>query len=211
MRYDAVIFDLDGTLIDSSEGIANAAEEAIRILGYPEIPREELVSYIGPPIGNSVIARHGYDEAELKRFNRVFRGLYKDKHLMGATIYPGITELLRDLGASVFIGIATNKREDYTGIILDNLGISPLCDSVQALDMDGKLSKKDLVENSIKASGVSDRRRIVIVGDTKSDESAARECGADFIGVTYGFGLKEGVTYGRTAEDVRSLREMLFE
>jgi phosphoglycolate phosphatase len=49
MRYDVVIFDLDGTLIDSSEGIVHATEETIRILGYPEITRKDPVSYIGPP------------------------------------------------------------------------------------------------------------------------------------------------------------------
>jgi len=212
MRYAAVIFDLDGTLIDSSEGIANAAEEAIRILGYPEMPREELISYIGPPIGNSVIARYGYDENELKRFNSVFRGLYKDKYLMKASIYPGVMDLLRDLKGKAFVGIATNKRVDYTKTLLDHLGISRLCDDVQALDMEGKLNKKDLVENSIKASGIKDSGKIVVIGDTRSDESAAKECGANFIGVTYGFGLKkkEDITYGRAAGSVQSLRELLF-
>ena len=67
MRYDAVIFDLDGTLIDSSEGIIHATEKTIRRLGYPEISREELISYIGPPIGNSIMARNGFDENELKK------------------------------------------------------------------------------------------------------------------------------------------------
>ncbi|MDR0334893.1 MAG: HAD hydrolase-like protein [Methanomassiliicoccaceae archaeon] len=212
MRYDAVIFDLDGTLIDSSEGIANAAEEAMRVLNYPKMPREELISFIGPPIGNAVIARYGYDGEELKRFNSVFRGLYKDKYLMQASIYPGATELLRDLKLSVFVGIATNKRVDYTTTLLDRLGISRLCDDIQALDMEGKLNKKDLVENSIRTSGISDRKRIVVIGDTRSDESAAKECGADFIGVTYGFGLrnKADITHGRAADSIQSLRGILF-
>lgn len=210
-RYDAVIFDLDGTLIDSSEGIANAAEEAMRELEYPEMPRDELISYIGPPIGNSIISRNGFDENELKRFNSVFRELYKNKYLMEARIYPGIPGLLRDLRRSAFIGIATNKRIDYTEILLKSMGLSQFCDEIQALDMDGKLKKGDLIENCIKASGIEERKRIVTVGDTKMDESAAKECGTDFIGVTYGFGLKneKDVTYGCAADSVQSLRDML--
>jgi phosphoglycolate phosphatase len=212
MRYDGVIFDLDGTLIDSSEGIVHAAEETISELGYPKISREELASYIGPPIGNSIIARNGFDENELKRFNSVFREKYKNKYLMEAEAYPGVMELLRDLKGSVFIGIATNKRIDYTVILLENMGISQMCDDIQGLDMEGKLKKEDIVDGCIRASGIADRRRIVVIGDTKMDEAAAKKCGTDFIGVTFGFGLKskDDVTYGCSAESVQSLRDILF-
>jgi len=212
MRYDAVIFDLDGTLIDSSEGIINSAEKAIAKLGYPKMSREELRSYIGPPIGNSIIARNGYGEKELKEFNSLFREIYKNEHLTEAYVYPGMLELLSDVKAASFVGIATNKRIDYTVTLLDKVGISPLCDEIQGLDMDGKLKKRDLVENCIKASGTDNRRRVVMVGDGPSDSSAAEECGADFIGVLFGFGFKDRseVTYGRAAGNVQSLRELLF-
>ena len=212
MRYDAVIFDLDGTIIDSSEGIINSAEETIRELGYPEMSREEIRSYIGPPIGNSIIARNGFGDKELKRFNSIFREKYKNEHLMEAYVYPGMMELLSDMGSVSFVAIATNKRIDYTITLLDNMKISPLCDEIQGLDMEGRLKKKDLVENCIRASGTNDRSRIVVVGDGKTDASAAEECGTDFIGVLFGFGFKDktDVTYGRAAEDVRALRDILL-
>ncbi|MCL1984499.1 MAG: HAD hydrolase-like protein [Methanomassiliicoccaceae archaeon] len=212
MKYNVIIFDLDGTLIDSSEGIVNSAERTICELGYPEIPREEIRSYIGPPIGNSIIARNGLGDEELKRFNSVFREIYKNEHLMEAYVYPGVMELLSDLRDVSFVAIATNKRIDYTMTLLDNMRISPLCDEIQGLDMESRLKKKDLVENCIKASGTKDRSGVVVVGDGETDASAARECGVDFIGVLFGFGfkVKEDVTYGRTAEDVQSLRDILF-
>jgi len=211
-RYDAVIFDLDGTLIDSSEGIVHAAEETIDLLGYPKMSREELISYIGPPIGNSIIERNGFDEKELKRFNSLFREIYKNKYLTEAEIYPGIVELLRDLEPLSFIGVTTHKRIDYTLILLDHLGISCFCDEIQGLDMEGRLKKKDLIENCIRASGTKGRGRVVVVGDTESDVSAAKECRTDFIGVTFGFGFKDStdVGYGRAANDVQSLKSLLL-
>jgi len=212
MRYDAVIFDLDGTVIDSSEGIVHAAEETIHGLEYPEISREELISYIGPPIGNSIIARYGFDENELNRFNSLFRELYKNEHLMKVKIYSGVMNLLRDIRKKAFVGIATNKRIDYTMTLLNNIGVSEMCDDIQGLDLEGKLEKKNLIENCIGASGVKDRSKIVVVGDTETDMYAAKECGVNFIGVTFGFGFKkkEDVTYGCAAEDVKSLRDILL-
>lgn len=212
MRYDAVIFDLDGTLIDSSEGIVHAAEEAMEALGYPEMSRDELTSYIGPPIGNSIIERNGFGETELKKFNSVFRELYKNKYLMEAEIYPGIEKLLQDIGQTAFVGIATNKRRDYATVLLDNLGMSRMCDEIQGLDAEERLGKRDLIENCIKASGAEDRRRIVVIGDTRTDMCAARECAVDFIGVTFGFGFKDtqDIEYGRAVKDVGSLRNALF-
>ncbi|MDR0777958.1 MAG: HAD hydrolase-like protein [Methanomassiliicoccaceae archaeon] len=212
MRYDAVIFDIDGTLMDSSESIICAVEDAVRELGYPKTPsREEIIPNIGSPLGKLVIAVNGFVEDEIKRFNPVFDN-YKKEHVMNVKMYPGMMELLSDLSAVSFIGIATNKREDYTKTLLDNLNISPLCDEIQALDFGYTLKKKDLVANCIKASGIEDRSRIVLIGDTRTDESAARECGVDFIGVTFGFGFKNeaDITYGHVAADVRSVREILF-
>ena len=210
MKYRAVIFDLDGTLVDSSDGIIRATEEAIDILKYPEMSPAEIRSYIGPPIGNSIIERNGLGADDLKEFNKIFRSIYKNKYLMNTTVYPGIMELLSDLNDR-FVGIATNKRIDYTMVLLDNLEMSAYCDIVEGLDMDGTLSKKDLIEKCVESSGES-RENIVMVGDTTSDMNAAKECGIDFIGVTYGFGFKcsNDIKYGRTAESVQSLRGMLF-
>ncbi|MCL2607756.1 MAG: HAD hydrolase-like protein [Methanomassiliicoccaceae archaeon] len=212
MLYDVVIFDLDGTLIDSSEGIINAAKRTISELGFQEMSCDEIKACIGPPIGESIVKRNGYGEAELKRFNSVFRELYKNEHLMEAKSYPGMIELLEDMGRYAFVSIATNKRIDYTTTLLERMGISEMCDEIQALDMEGRLKKKDLVENCIKASGINDRERIVVIGDTDTDAMAAKECGVGFIGVTFGFGFKErsDVTYGHAADDARSLRDLLF-
>ncbi|MDR2866981.1 MAG: HAD hydrolase-like protein [Methanomassiliicoccaceae archaeon] len=213
MRYEAVIFDLDGTLIDSSKGIVRAAEETIHEFGYPAIPCEELTSYIGQPVGRRVVERNGSDESEVARFNSVFYRKYESEYLMDAETYPGITEMLHDLRGSVFIGVATYKRAECAVTLLNGLGLSRFFDDICGLDAERKLIKKDIIENCIAASGADAGGRVVVVGDTKIDESAAKECGADFIGVMFGFGFKkkEEITYGRAAESVQSLWNMLSE
>ncbi|MCL2143082.1 MAG: HAD hydrolase-like protein [Methanomassiliicoccaceae archaeon] len=210
--YEAVIFDLDGTLIDSSEGIILAAEETLEALGYPSIERDELRSYIGPPIGEAITRRNGLGSDDLKRFNDVFRGIYKNKYLMRANVYPGVMDMLSGLRGIISVGIATNKREDMTKLLLDDLGISPLCDAAVGLDLEGKLKKKDIVEKCVSALGTADRKRIVMAGDTRNDAEAAKECGISFIGVTYGFGFRDRseITYGSAADDVQSLRDLLL-
>ena len=212
MMYRAVIFDLDGTLVDSSEGIIRATEESLRILGYPAMSHDDIRSCIGPPIGNSIIERNGLGKDELAKFNTVFRDLYKNKYLMDVSVYPSIMDLLRDLGKHHFIGIATNKRIDYTETLLKNLGIADHCDTVEGLDMEETLSKEDLVLRCIGSSGAK-TCEIIMVGDTLSDSSAAERCGIDFVGVTFGFGFKTAgdVKYGRAADSVQELRELLFD
>ena len=210
-RYPLVIFDLDGTLIDSSEGIVHAVLETIEELDYEPLSEEFIESCIGPPIGDSIGSRVGYTSEQIKRFYEVFRPLYKTKYLMECTVYPGIMELLKALRTrDIKTAIATNKREDYTKSLLDNLGLSEYLDFIEAMDMEGKLKKADLIGNCITESGCS-VKDAVMVGDADSDLNAAKACGVDFIGVRYGFGFRtlENPDFDM-AETVEELSRMLL-
>lgn len=209
--YRTVIFDLDGTLIDSSEGIVRAATEALSNLGYPLLEEDLIKSLIGPPIGEGIIKNLGYGDEELKTFNAEFRHLYKTEYLMEAEVYPGIEDLLKRLACDRFVAVATNKRADYTLTLMDGLGLSKYFSVIEGSDPDGELKKKDLVARCLDASGRS-AHEAVLVGDTATDALAAKECGVDFIGVTYGLGFKgpEDVPFGEVARTVESLYDLLF-
>ena len=208
-RYSLVIFDLDGTLIDSSEGIVHAVLDTIEELKLEPLSVEFIESCIGPPIGDSIGSRVGYTPDQIKLFYEVFRPLYKTKYLMECTVYPGIMNLLEDLKSKgIKTAIATNKREDYTKTLLDNLGLSKHLDYVEAMDMEGKLKKSDLINNCISKSGCS-VKDAVMIGDADSDLNASKTCGVDFIGIRYGFGFRTiknpEFTMVDTVEDLRTL------
>lgn len=206
-----MIFDLDGTLIDSSEGIVHAVSEALRNLNYPILDEELIKSFIGPPIGKEIVKELGYGERELKEFNTEFRHLYKTKYLMEATIYPGIEDLLTRLLDQKFMAVATNKRIDYTLTLMEGLGLSKYFKIIEGSDFEGMLEKRDMINKCLKLFK-SASLETVVVGDTINDALAARACGVDFIGVTYGMGFKkpEDVPFGKAATSVSSLSDSLF-
>ena len=210
-RYDAVLFDLDGTLIDSSEGILHAVKDTIRQLGYNQLPDDFIKSCIGPPIGDSIGSKVGYSRDQIDEFYKIFRPIYKDRYLNECTIYPGITSLLADLRRNgIVTAIATNKRVDYTIRLLKDIGLYPLFDSVNAMDMDAKKTKSDLINECIDGNPGIERKRFVMVGDTDNDLDAARKCHIDFIGVRYGFGFKESIEGIPLADSAEELRDLLL-
>ncbi len=134
----------------------------------------------------------GYSKKQIKRFYEVFRPIYKDQYLMECSIYFGISELLEELKKNGFkLCVATNKREDYTTEMLNNLDLSHYFNTIAALDNSNQMNKKDLILKCLRATN-SQKKETVMIGDTDNDYQAAKHCGIDFIAVTYGYGFNEG-------------------
>ncbi len=194
-RYDAVIFDLDGTLLDTSEGIFRSVSYAIEKLGFEKLKPEVLRTFIGPPIQRSFALVYGLGKQEADEAADVFRNRYKEEDLLFAKPYEGIFETLNALrNAGIKTAVATYKRQDYAEKILIHFGFDKACDAICGSDLEGKLSKRDIIENAINCLGAG-KRGVVMIGDSDNDAVGASEIGVDFIGVTYGFGFSR-------AEDV---------
>lgn len=183
----AVLFDLDGTLLDTSEGIKHSVRHTISVMRYKNLSEETILKFVGPPIQNSLMSYCGVDSDEAQRGANVFRDFYKSNALFEAKLYDGILELLAELKLKgIKIGVATYKREDYAIDLLKYFGIDKYCDVIHGADNENVLSKADIVEMCIKEIAEK-REKVVLVGDTEHDAKGAADAGISFIGVTWGF------------------------
>ena len=210
MRYKNIIFDLDGTLLDTSEGIKDAVRFTIEKMGYGYLEDKEMDSFIGPPIQNSLINHFGCTTEEAQRGADVFREYYKNVSLLKASPYKGIYELMEfiiknDMNAAV----ATYKREDYALKLLNAYNFNDYCKVVHGADNFNKLTKSDIIRICVEEL-CGKVEESLYVGDTNGDLKGSAECGMDFIGVTYGFGFKPEDSYDfKTVGSCEELMEYL--
>ena len=190
-KYKLVIFDLDGTLLDTSEGILSAAKYAISQSGRVIPNQDVLETYIGPPIQQSFAKTFGIEGKELDDMALLFRNQYKDIDLLKAVPYEGIYELCKTLIDKEFIlAVATYKREDYALKLLEYYRFDKYMSIICGSDFAGQFTKADIIRKVIELSKVCSYDDVVMIGDTHHDAIGAEALGLDFIGVTYGFGYK---------------------
>lgn len=185
-----VIFDLDGTLLDTSEGVIESAKYAAKQMGYNELDYQTMLTFVGPPIQNSFKKHYGCTEEEAQRAANIFRDYYKNEALLLAKPYDGIydlCELLKSKG--IKMAVATYKREDYALTLLKHFGFDKYCNPMHGADNNNILKKEDIVR-MCRQEMCANEEDCVLVGDTDNDAKGAANANIQFIAVTYGFGFK---------------------
>lgn len=213
--YKGVLFDLDGTLLDTSKGVEKSVLYTIDKMGLPQITNDEISYFIGPPIFNSLKEKFSLTDEDAKYGTEIFRNVYKNKYLYEAEVYEGVFEFLEFLKQNnIQIGIATYKREDYAISILKYFGIENYCDVIVGSDFENKMTKTDIVEKCFQMMNL-EKEEVVLVGDTMHDAIGAKNFGIDFIAVTYGFGFKnnEDIELGNVraiVNDIELIKNLCF-
>lgn len=191
LPYDILLFDLDGTIIDSSPGIFFALRPAFAALGLPEPSDGLLRRFIGPPLSESFQTECGLSPEQSSEAIRVFRSHYETRGKLLCSPYPGMAELfsgLRRAGKQLFV--ATSKPEIFAREILSNLALSSFFDGIYGADLSEKVEKWQVIGSLKEEHPDIDRTHAVMVGDRKYDVIGAARCGLDCIGVLYGFGSR---------------------
>ena len=200
IRYDHILFDLDGTLVDSGEGITDCVAYAMRHFGLTPGPREELNRFIGPPLIDSFMRFCGMSYEQAREAAKVYRSRYRIKGVHENVLYPGVGELLRDLnGLGAHCVLATSKPEVFAETVLEEMGISEFFEfkaGAQLEDPTGRAAKlrsekDEVIAYALESLAVTDRRRVLMVGDRKHDVIGAKKNGIDSVGVLYGYGSRE--------------------
>ncbi len=191
-RYPYVLFDLDGTLADTGEGVMNSAKHACKTLGYPEPPQAKLDKIIGPPLGYSFPHYLGVKEEDTLDAIRIFRERYAVKGLLECRIYDGISDLLgrlRAAGCRLFV--ATCKPTAYSETILKNLGVAHHFDLIVGSNLDNTRAEKVEVLDYLCKTAAIAPEQCVMIGDRYSDVRGAKAFSMDSVGVTFGYGSRE--------------------
>ena len=194
-----ILFDLDGTLTDSGEGIINCAILALEHFGCPIPTREEMRVFVGPPLHESFI-KHGIPADKTEEAIAVYRSRYIPIGAYENTPYPGIRELLEALKADGHtLYVATSKPEAMSIKILEYFDLAKYFDMICGATMDtSRSSKEDVIAYLLEMNGRADN--IIMVGDTKFDVLGAKHHGIRTVGVSWGYGkVEEMVSAGAVA------------
>jgi phosphoglycolate phosphatase len=184
-----ILFDLDGTLADSRDGITSCLLHALADAGVPAPARDDLFPYIGPPLAASLATLLGTnDPARIERAIAVYRQRYEEAGILQHVLYPGIVDMLsalRDDGHS--LGIVTAKPRVYATRIIEHLGLDALVPRVLGPDLSARrYTKETLIRRACAEWAISTGG--VVVGDRADDVSGAKANALQAIGVTWGYG-----------------------
>lgn len=192
-NYDAVLFDLDGTLTDPGEGITNSVAHSLKKYGIEVEDKTSLYKFIGPPLHESYEEYYGFSREEAMKAVDYYREYYRAKGIYENELYDGVENMLSALYASgKKIILATSKPEIFAKEILRHFGLAKYFTYVAGANLDGTMTDKaEVVAYALTEGGVKDKSTAVMVGDRKHDIIGAKKNGIDSIGVLFGYGSRE--------------------
>lgn len=204
-----ILFDLDGTLTDSGEGIMHCAELTLVHYHLPIPTRSEMRSMVGPPLRDSFL-RFGIPEAELDNAVAFYRKHYLAVGQFENFPYPGIEQLLQRLKAEGNkLYVATSKPEAMAKDILAHFGLSQYFTIICGAISDGSRNTKEAVIEHL-LSIMAETKDLMMVGDTIYDVRGAAHHGIPCVAVTWGYGVAEdmknaGATLASTMEELYTI------
>ncbi len=193
MRYTHLLFDLDGTLIDSKRGIFNAVYHTLNMMGIPETFRPaDLSPFIGPPLRDSFKLLFGFSDNDAEKATAIYREYYGKTGLYEYDIFDGITNSIKYLGSKGYnLSVVTSKAEVYAKLIVESL---PFCDSITVIsgcELDGTRSDKhELIKYTLNKLNIVPSGNIIMIGDRYHDIRGAKTAGVSSAAVLYGYGSK---------------------
>ncbi len=210
-KYDYVIFDFDGTVTDTGEGILKSLAYSFEQMGQPVPDLSDLKKFIGPPIHYSYVTFYNVPEDEVAEYIRKYRERYRKIGIFECFVYDGMRQTLESLRSQgIKTGIASSKPIKLVYDVMEHLGLTGLFDAVVGTQFDDSshAGKTDLVLECMQKLGAV-RERTLMVGDRYFDIDGAKGAGVDSVGVIYGYGSREEFEEHNATYIIKKPQELL--
>lgn len=191
----AILWDLDGTIINSEEGITKCVQYALRAQGIDEPDLKKLLCFIGPPLDPVFREKYGMTADEAWQSVVKYRERFDAEGIFECQLYDGVKDVIIDMKRKGYLlALASSKPETACKRILEHFGLTPYFDEVVGSTLDGSISTKQQVLEELgrrMSSLCIGKDEMCLIGDTKYDAAGAKAYGIRCIGVSYGFGTRE--------------------
>lgn len=192
-NYQYILFDLDGTLIESAESVRVSLAHAMETLGLPCPDLYDYTKYVGPPLEDTMRGMCAVPEELIPRSMELYRDYYDEVGQESNRLFDGVIDMLTALRERGYkVAVCTSKNEPVAEMVCDKLGLTVHLDAICGSTLDGsRRAKADIIPYAMVTLGCVDKKNALMVGDTHFDARGAQLAGVDFLGVTYGYGTVE--------------------
>lgn len=189
-KYDIALFDLDGTISQSAEGIKICIQKTLDKMGKEHPDLSDYSKYIGPPLVHTFRNLCKLTEVEAQTAVEIYVKFYDVYGIKANVLFDDMENVLRMLSNSgIKLAVCSSKHEDIATTVVKELGVYEyFCDVCGSAVDSSRKEKHELIPYALSKIGAKDTDRVVMIGDTKFDAIGAKCCAVDFIGVTYGYG-----------------------
>ena len=208
--YDAILFDLDGTLTDPKVGITKGIQYALSKFNIAEANLCKLEKFIGPPLFFALQEFYSFDEVAARQAVEFYREYLWNKGIYENHLYPGISELLVELkGASKNLIVATSKLTSMAEEVLKHFTLYGYFSLIIGCNPDSTRSAKtEIIQYILTELPELKTQKVVMIGDKEHDIIAAKNNGIDSIAVTYGYGSLEELRNAKPTHIANSVDEL---
>lgn len=210
-----IFMDLDGTLTNPKLGITKSVKYALQSKGIVIEDLDCLCKFIGPPLRDSFMQFYGFNSIQAEELITKYREYFAEAGIFENEVYEGIEELLirlKQAGKKLYV--ATSKPEEFANRILEHFRLAQYFEDICGATMNGSRSvKEEVIRYAMDKNGITEKEKVVMVGDREHDILGAKAVGMASIGVLYGFGNREEfIAAGADAivEDVADVYEAIL-
>ncbi|MBW6464038.1 MAG: HAD family hydrolase [Firmicutes bacterium] len=207
--YKYILFDLDGTLTDSAEGVTRSVSYALSKYGIKTNPAD-LKTFIGPPLQLSFRQVYGFSEEKAREAVEYYRDYYREKGIFENRLYPGIKDMLKRLSEKdIKLFVATSKPTLFAKKILDYYEVGRYFELIIGSNLDGtRVDKTEVIQAVFEKAEIPDKNLAVMVGDREHDLIGAQKHNLDSIAVSYGYGTLEELKAANPTAIAHSVEEL---